>query len=98
MPASTSSILSSDVSSSKTKGAETYTSCDAAEFSRQGACMTAWPSNESHHTVSSKAMSERRVNVKMSTSEKDPTYTAADAAEFSRRGASMVPWPGEEVK
>lgn len=59
--------------------------------------MTASPSDEPHQSTS-KAMSKRKVEVKIGANGKEPAYTAADAAEFSRRGASMVAWVDEEGK
>jgi hypothetical protein len=83
---------------SQGNGAETYTSTDAADFSRRGASVTALPSEEPQsqsHQVTSKATTGTEGTVVKGEGEKESTYSATDAAEFSRRGASMVAWPEE---
>jgi hypothetical protein len=94
-PSSCSSSISSDVVSSKNNEAETYTSFDAAAFSRKGACMIALPADNSHTLFKTSPRHTSEMKMGRSTGYQESEYTAADAAEFSRRGASMVAHDGD---
>lgn len=101
--ASRSSSTSISPSISPSQNFTAYTVTDAAEFSRQGASITALPPDETVPITQACLSPVTTLHcerlgevVKADREETREVYTSCHAAEFMRRGACMAVWPGEE--